>query len=488
MLQKTILSLALMEDPSASGFLKILTEKFPHVPTAKQHLALKQLSQFTMEGRRDQMYLLKGFAGTGKTTIVGTIVSNLWRVKKSAVLMAPTGRAAKVMSVYSGNKAFTIHKKIYFPKKQSGGNIQFVLAPNKHKNTLFIVDEASMIPDTPADSKLFENGSLLDDLIYYVYSGHNCKLVLIGDTAQLPPVKLELSPALEEDRMSLNYDKEVTSLELNEVTRQTDDSGILYNATNLREQLQSEFFDTFQFEVSAYKDIVRLIDGNEIQEAIDGSYSQNGKEDTVIIVRSNKRANLYNKNIRERILFLDSEIAVGDYMMVVKNNYFWLRPNSEAGFIANGDIIEILELFSIKELYGFSFAEVKVQMVDYPNQKPFETVLMLDTINAETPSLSYEEGNRLYQEVMKDYAHEKSKYKKFLGVKNNKFFNALQVKFSYAITCHKSQGGQWDTVFVEQPYLPNGVDREYLRWLYTAVTRAQRQLYLIGFKDDFFLD
>ena len=488
MLQKTILSLALMEDPSASGFLKILTEKFPHVPTAKQHLALKQLSQFTMEGRRDQMFLLKGFAGTGKTTIVGTIVSNLWRVKKSAVLMAPTGRAAKVMSVYSGNKAFTIHKKIYFPKKQSGGNIQFVLAPNKHKNTLFIVDEASMIPDTPADSKLFENGSLLDDLIYYVYSGHNCKLVLIGDTAQLPPVKLELSPALEEDRMSLNYDKEVTSLELNEVTRQTDDSGILYNATNLREQLQSEFFETFQFEVSAYKDIVRLIDGNEIQEAIDGSYSQNGKEDTVIIVRSNKRANLYNKNIRERILFLDSEIAVGDYMMVVKNNYFWLRPNSEAGFIANGDIIEILELFSIKELYGFSFAEVKVQMVDYPNQKPFETVLMLDTINAETPSLSYEEGNRLYQEVMKDYAHEKSKYKKFLGVKNNKFFNALQVKFSYAITCHKSQGGQWDTVFVEQPYLPNGVDREYLRWLYTAVTRAQRQLYLIGFKDDFFLD
>ena len=488
MLQKTILSLALMEELSASGFLKILTEKFPHVPTNKQCLALEQLSQFIMEGRQDEIFLLKGFAGTGKTTIVGTIVSNLWRVKKSAVLMAPTGRAAKVMSVYSGSQALTIHKKIYFPKKQSGGNVQFVLAPNKHKNTLFIVDEASMIPDTPADSKLFENGSLLDDLIYFVYSGHKCKLVLIGDTAQLPPVKLELSPALEEERLSLNYDKEVNALELDEVMRQTEDSGILYNATNLREQLQSEFFETFQFEVNAYKDIVRLIDGNEIQEAIDASYSQNGKEGTVIIVRSNKRANLYNKNIRERILFLDSEIAVGDYMMVVKNNYFWLRPNSEAGFIANGDIIEILELFSIKELYGFTFAEVKVQMVDYPNQKPFETVLLLDTINAETPSLSYDEGNRLYQEVMKDYAHEKSKYKKFLGVKNNRYFNALQVKFSYAITCHKSQGGQWDTVFVEQPYLPNGVGREYLRWLYTAVTRAQRQLYLIGFKDDFFLD
>jgi len=477
-----------MNDFTAPGFLKILTEKFPHVPTVKQGLALNKLANFVLEGKKDDMFLLKGFAGTGKTTLIATLVSSLWKVKMSSVLMAPTGRAAKVMSVYSGNKAFTIHKKIYFPKKQSGGGIQFVLAPNKHRNTVFIVDEASMIPDTPADSKLFENGSLLDDLMYYVHSGHNCKLILIGDTAQLPPVKLDLSPALDENRLSLNYDKDVECLELDEVMRQSEGSGILHNATNLREQLQSEFFEDFRFELNNYKDIVRLIDGNEIQEAIDSSYGQNGKEQTAIIVRSNKRANLYNQNIRERILFLDNEIAVGDYMMVVKNNYFWLKPNSEAGFIANGDIIEVLELFAIKELYGFKFAEVKVKMVDYPNQKPFETVLLLDTIAAETPSLSYEDGNKLYQEVMKDYAHEKSKYKKFLGVKNNRFFNALQVKFSYAITCHKSQGGQWDTVFVEQPYLPNGVDKDYLRWLYTAVTRAERQLYLIGFKDDFFLD
>ena len=478
----------LMNDFTAPGFLKILTEKFPHVPTVKQGLALNKLANFVLEGKKDDVFLLKGFAGTGKTTLIATLVSSLWKIKMSSVLMAPTGRAAKVMSVYSGNKAFTIHKKIYFPKKQSGGGIQFVLTPNKHRNTIFIVDEASMIPDTPADSKLFENGSLLDDLMFYVHSGHNCKLILIGDTAQLPPVKLELSPALDENRLSLNYDKEVECLELDEVMRQSGGSGILHNATNLREQLQSEFFDDFKFELNNYKDIVRLIDGAEIQEAIDSSYHQNGKEDTAIIVRSNKRANLYNQNIRERILFLDNEIAVGDYMMVVKNNYFWLKPNSEAGFIANGDIIEVLELFAIKELYGFKFAEVKVKMVDYPSQKPFETVLLLDTITAETPSLSYEDGNRLYQEVMKDYAHEKSKYKKFLGVKNNKFFNALQVKFSYAITCHKSQGGQWNTVFVEQPYLPNGVDKDYLRWLYTAVTRAERQLYLIGFKDDFFLD
>tara|TARA_R100000935_G_scaffold35582_1_gene56346 strand:- start:31301 stop:32734 length:1434 start_codon:yes stop_codon:yes gene_type:complete len=469
-------------------FFKLLKDKFPHDPTAKQSVALQKLASFVLSKEKESVFMLKGFAGTGKTTIVGTIVTNLWKTTMKAVLMAPTGRAAKVMSNYSGTQAFTIHRKIYFPKKQSGGGVQFVLSPNKHRNTIFIVDEASMIPDTPTDSKLMENGSLLDDLLMYVYSGNNCKLILIGDTAQLPPVHLNISPALDENQLALNYNKEVIKLELDEVVRQAEDSGILVNATNLREQLQSEFFDDFKFSVSHYTDIVRLVDGNDIQEAIDDSYSQNGKEETAIIVRSNKRANLYNENIRNRILYLENELATGDYMMVVKNNYFWLKPTSEAGFIANGDIIEVLEIFAIKELYGFKFAEVKVKMVDYPNQKPFETVLLLDTIMAETPSLSYDDGNRLYQEVMKDYADEKSKYKKFLAVKNNKFFNALQVKFSYAITCHKSQGGQWNTVFVEQPYLPNGIDKEYLRWLYTAVTRAKHKLYLIGFKDDFFVD
>jgi exodeoxyribonuclease-5 len=469
-------------------FFKLLTDKFPHVPTAKQSVALQKLASFVLSKEKESVFMLKGFAGTGKTTIVGTIVTNLWKTTMKAILMAPTGRAAKVMANYSGTQAYTIHRKIYFPKKQSGGGVQFVLSPNKHRNTIFIVDEASMIPDTPTDSKLMENGSLLDDLLMYVYSGHNCKLILIGDTAQLPPVHLNISPALDENQLALNYNKEVIILELDEVVRQAEDSGILVNATNLREQMQSGFFDDFKFSVGSFSDIVRLMDGNDIQEAIDGSYSQNGKEETAIIVRSNKRANLYNENIRNRILYLENELATGDYMMVVKNNYFWLNPASEAGFIANGDIIEVLEIFAIKELYGFKFAEVKVKMVDYPNQKPFETVLLLDTIMAETPSLSYEDGNRLYQEVMKDYADEKSKYKKFLAVKNNKFFNALQVKFSYAITCHKSQGGQWNTVFVEQPYLPNGIDKEYLRWLYTAVTRAKHKLYLIGFKDDFFVD
>ncbi|VAW10401.1 RecD-like DNA helicase Atu2026 [hydrothermal vent metagenome] len=470
-----------------TAFYTILKEKFPHEPTLKQSIALQMLSNFILSKEKDIVFLLKGFAGTGKTTIVGTLVNSLWKTTMKSVLMAPTGRAAKVMANYSKTQAFTIHRKIYFPKKQSGGGVQFVLAPNKHRDTIFIVDEASMIPDTPADSKLFENGSLLDDLLMFIYSGHNCKLILIGDTAQLPPVHLDLSPALDADKIALNYNKEVTRLELDEVVRQAEDSGILMNATMLREQIQDGFFEAFRFDVDPFKDIVRLTDGHEIQEAIDSSYSENGKEETAFIVRSNKRANLYNENIRNRILFLENELAVGDFMMVVKNNYFWLDAKSEAGFIANGDIIEVLEIFAIKELYSFKFAEVKVQMVDYPDQRPFETVLLLDTIQAVTPSLSYEDGNRLYQNVMEDYANETSKYKKFLGVKGNKYFNSLQVKFSYAITCHKSQGGQWNTVFIEQPYLPNGVDKEYLRWLYTAVTRAKKQLYLIGFKNDFFL-
>ena len=470
-----------------TSFYNILKDKFPHEPTLKQSLAIQLLAGFILSKEKDRVFLLKGFAGTGKTTLVGTLVGCLWKTTMKSVLMAPTGRAAKVMSVYSKTQAFTIHKKIYFPKKQSGGGIQFVLAPNKHRNTVFIVDEASMIPDTPADSKLFENGSLLDDLMMFVYSGHNCKLILIGDTAQLPPVHLDLSPALDSDKLSMNYNKEVLKIELDEVVRQAEESGILLNATSLREQLQSDFFEAFQFDVDPYSDIVRLIDGNDILEAIEESYAVNGKEETAFIVRSNKRANLYNENIRNRILYLENDLAVGDYMMVVKNNYFWLKPTSEAGFIANGDLIEVLEILALKELYGFRFAEVVVKMVDYPNQKPFETVLLLDTIKAVTPSLPYEEGNRLYQEVMKDYQDVTSKYKKFLAVKNNKYFNSLQVKFSYAITCHKSQGGQWNTVFVEQPYLPNGIDKEYLRWLYTAVTRAKTKLYLIGFKSDFFV-
>ena len=471
---------------TSSEFYQLLKKKFPFEPTIKQNIVLQQLSEFVFDDTPNTLYLLKGYAGTGKTSIIGTLVSNLWETKKSAVLMAPTGRAAKVISNYSGKEAFTIHKKIYFPKKDKVGGVKFVLQPNKHRNTIFIVDEASMIPDTPADSKLFENGSLLDDLIQYVYSGNKCKLLLIGDKAQLPPVKSDLSPAMDMQLLDLNFNKRVTAIELDEVVRQELGSGILENATRLREVLHDEFFESFAFNLKGFNDIVRLIDGQEIMDAINDAYDANGHEETAIILRSNKRANLYNQQIRNRILFRENELTAGDYMMVVKNNYFWIKPTTEAGFIANGDIIEVLEIFSITELYGFRFAEVNVKMVDYPRMRPFETVLLLDTIEAETPSLTYEDSNKLYQEVQKDYEDETSNYRKFLKIKGNKHFNALQVKFSYAITCHKSQGGQWNTVFVEQPYLPNGMDKEYIRWLYTAITRAKEKLYLIGFKDEFF--
>jgi len=471
-----------------SQFYGLLKTDFPHSTTTKQDIALQLLANFVLSDVKNEVFLLKGYAGTGKTTTIGTLVKNLWKAKKSAILLAPTGRAAKVISSYSQKEAFTIHKKIYYPKSEKGGGVSFTLQTNKHRNVIFIVDEASMIPDINQDSKLFENGSLLDDLMQYVYSGHNCKLLLIGDTAQLPPVKLDISPALEKQTLENYYNKIVIELELDDVVRQQKDSGILVNATRLRERLDDGFFEDFKFSGISFPDVIRPADGQEIMDAISDSYSSLGNEETVIIVRSNKRANLYNQSIRNRILFQEEELSSGDYLMVVKNNYFWVKTESEAGFIANGDIVEVMEIFGFKEFYGFKFAEVLVRMVDYPKMKPFETVLLLDTLTSETPSLSYDDSNKLYKEVLLDYASEKSNYKRFLSVKNNKYFNALQVKFSYAITCHKSQGGQWNTVFVEQPYLPNGIDRDYLRWLYTAITRAKEKLYLIGFKNEFFVD
>jgi ATP-dependent exoDNAse (exonuclease V) alpha subunit len=462
-------------------FYGVLQKRFPFAPTYKQDIFFQKIAIFLTEPDNDTIFVLKGYAGTGKTTVISTIVNNLGDINKKFVLLAPTGRAAKVISNYSNTAAFTIHKKIYFPKKSAGGGVAFTKQVNKHKNTIFIVDEASMISDSTLDS-----GSLLDDLINYVYSGTNCKMILLGDTAQLPPVNLDISPALDIQTLGVHYDKEIEHIELDEVMRQEENSGILYNATELRELLKESFITEFRFNVKRFKDIVRLTDGYDIQDAINTAYSNYSIEDTAFIVRSNKRANQYNEQIRTRILFKESELSVGDFLMVVKNNYFWLKETDEAGFIANGDIIEVLELFGIKELYGFTFAKVKIRMVDYPNQKPFETVLLLDTIKSESPSLTYEESNRLYEEVMKDYEDETTKYKKFQKVKENEYFNGLQVKFSYAITCHKSQGGQWNTVFIEHPYLPNGIDRDYIRWLYTAMTRAKNKLYLIGFKDESF--
>ncbi len=472
---------------TSSQFYSVLRKQFPFQPTVKQDIFFQQIADFLTNTNANELFVLKGYAGTGKTTVISAIVNNLGEVNKKYVLLAPTGRAAKVIANYSNKPAFTIHKKIYFPKKGKTGGVSFTMQTNKHKNTIFIVDESSMISDVNTEAKLYENGSLLDDLMSYVYNGNNCKMILLGDTAQLPPVQLDVSPALNTEALSMHYNKEVLSIELDEVMRQGEKSGILFNATELREILKSSFVDTFQFNLKGFKDIVRLTDGFDIQDAIQSAYGKYSIEDTCFIVRSNKRANQYNQQIRTKILDKESELSVGDYLMVVKNNYFWLKETDEAGFIANGDIVEVLEIFNFKELYGFKFAKVKLRMIDYPNQRPIETILLLDTISSESPSLTYEESNRLYQEVMKDYEGE-AQYRKFLKVKNNEFFNALQVKFSYAITCHKSQGGQWNTVFIEQPYLPNGIDVDYVRWLYTAVTRAKDKLYLIGFKEESFVE
>ena len=471
---------------TAPKFSEQVLNNFPYQPTLKQKILLDKLAHFIFDNNDNTLFLLKGYAGTGKTTIISTVVNNLKEVNKKSVLLAPTGRAAKVISVYSKRKAFTIHKKIYSPKKQGNIGISFVRQPNKHINTIFIVDEASMISDTQQNSKLFENGSLLDDLISYVYSGKNCKLIFIGDTAQLPPVKSAISPALEADKLSSNFDKNIIEIELDEVVRQEQNSGILANATNLRMLIQYNTTD-FQFDIN-YPDIIRLEDSYEIQDAIATAYNgDKGIEDTAFIVRSNKRANQYNNQIRTKIRGQENQISKGDYIMVVKNNYFWLKESSSAGFIANGDICEIMKINSTKELYGFNFALVEVRMIDYPDIPTFETVLLLDTLSSESPSLTYEQSNKLYEAIKEDFADEKSKYKQFMNIKKNKYFNALQVKFSYAMTCHKSQGGQWNTVFIEQPYLPEGQSVEYLRWLYTAVTRAQDKLYLIGFKNDYFI-
>ncbi len=471
---------------NTNDFCKELLKNFPHSPTKKQAELFDALAHFVFSKDKEALFLLKGYAGTGKTSAISTLVNTLWKAGRKSVLLAPTGRAAKVISLYSKKQAFTIHKKMYFPKKQSNGSVDFVLQTNKHTHTIFIVDEASMISDGTQSTKLFESRSLLRDLISYVYSGKNCRLIFVGDTAQLPPVKLNVSPALEADTLTYNYHKSIAELELDEVMRQHQNSGILTNATSLRLFLQTHQLD-FKFQLD-FPDIIRLEDGYDIEDALTAAYEYEGVEDTAFIVRSNKRANQYNQQIRTRIRGQEKEISTGDYVMVVKNNYFWLKESSAASFIANGDICEVIRIAKIKELYGFKFAEVIVRMIDYPDMKPFETVLLLDTLTSESPSLTYEESNRLYEAVREDFAHEKSKYKQLLGVKNNKYFNALQVKFSYAITCHKSQGGQWKTIFIEQPYLPDGVSKEYYRWLYTAVTRAQEKLYLIGFKEEYFKD
>ena len=446
-----------------------------------QELALDYIISFIENKKNNNIFLLKGYAGTGKTFIISNIVKNLWKVKKSVVLLAPTGRSAKVISSYCNKEAYTVHKEIFYTKNNFSGSLEFTLKINKHKNTLFVIDEASMISTNRNDGVGLFSQSLLDNIVKYVYSGFKCKLLIIGDTAQLPPVKSEISYALDSEFLENEYEKEVISVELTDVIRQQKESGILSYATSIRNKIENNYFDDISFDFNPFKDIINVEDGEHLMNLIQDSYNKYGVEETAIIVRSNKRANLYNKAIRDKILTNENLINVGDLLMVIKNNYFWLNNKKDIGFIANGDIIKIEEIFEIKNIYGFKFAEVRISMVDYPKIRPFETVLILDSLYINSPALDFNTMNKLYQEVLKDYMNVKTKYKRHLAIKNNSFFNALQVKFAYSFTCHKSQGGQWSSIFLEFPYLPNGMDKDFFRWLYTAITRSKNKLHLIGF-------
>lgn len=452
----------------------------------KQQLAVEQICTFISDKKNKSIFVLKGYAGTGKTFIISNVVKNLWKIKKSVILLAPTGRSAKVLSGYCEKEAFTIHKEIFYTKNNYSGNLDFSLKVNKHKDTLFIVDEASMIGTNRSEGVGLFSQSLLDNVIKYVYSGFKCKLLIVGDSAQLPPIKSNLSYSLNDEYLSKEYDKNIYSVELDQVVRQDVNSGILSYATSIREKIELKEFHDIKFKLNGFSDLIRVEDGEDLMNLLNDSYNKYGAEQTAVIVRSNKRANIYNKNIRERILLNENIITVGDLLMVVKNNYHWLNNKRDLGFIANGDIIKIEEIHSIKKLYGFNFAEVKISMVDYPKLNAFDTVLILDTLEINTPSLQFSSTTNLYQEILKDYMDIKTKYKRHLSVKKNKYFNALQVKFAYSFTCHKSQGGQWDSVFLEFPYLPNGLDEDFFRWLYTAMTRAKNKLHLIGFNQDFF--
>ena len=462
-----------------------IRKEFPYSPTSDQTEAIRQFCAFVEQSSSSSVFLLKGYAGTGKTTLIASWLKPLKNKGYKVELMAPTGRAAKVISTYAKSKANTIHKRIYFTQQNKQGGIQFTLQKNKFRKAIFVVDEASMIGVEQSSAQLFQNGSLLQDLISYVQQGDRCKLVFVGDTAQLPPVKQLLSPALNQKYLSLQFSIEVSQVELSEVIRQDALSGILYNATNLRNLINENIDDHFQFLIRNKADITHLQDGYDIQSALEDGYREVGRTETTIIVRSNKRANQYNRQIRTQIMSLENDLAVGDLLLVVKNNYFWLTPESQAGFIANGDVIEILQILSFQELYGFRFAKVHVQLVDYPDQEAFDTVLILDALDAEGHALTHKQLNDLYEKVRQDYSH-LPKYKQYPEVKKNPFFNALQVKFAYALTCHKAQGGQWKRVFIEKPYLPDGPSADYYRWLYTAITRASEHLFLYGFKEEDF--
>ena len=452
---------------------------FLYKPTLEQEKAVKSLADFLFSRQQDSVFLLKGYAGTGKTSLIGALVKTLDQLQQKCVLLAPTGRAAKVFSHYAKHSAFTIHKKIYRQRNYSNDMDNFSLDDNLHQQTLFIVDEASMIANDGLSGAAFGTGRLLDDLIQYVYAGTGCRLMLIGDTAQLPPVGEEQSPALSPDVLK-GYGLEVYEAQLTEVVRQMHDSGILWNATELRRYISEEvFFALPSIRVDGFPDIC-IIPGNELIEAINDSYDHAGMDETIVVCRSNKRANIYNRGIRNMILYREDELNSGDLLMVAKNNYFWTEQCKEIDFIANGDIAVVRRVRRVREAYGFRFADVVLAFPDYGDVE-LEVKLLLDTLHTDTPALPKEQNDRLFYAVLEDYADITVKRERMKKMKADPHYNALQVKYAYAVTCHKAQGGQWKRVFLDQGYMTEDMlTPDYFRWLYTAFTRATETLYLVN--------
>lgn len=463
-----------------------IAKAFPHTPTDEQFELFTRLDTFLKSRVEHSAFILKGYAGTGKTTVLSAVIRILGHYKLKSVLLAPTGRAAKVLSAYSGKPAQTIHKKIYW-KRGNFTTAKFEVANNMHTQTLFIVDEASMVPGVNKDQPGM-GSSLLDDLISYVYNNKGCRVLFLGDTAQLPPVGLSDSPALVAGYLEDNYQLSVSEFELREVVRQDALSGILENSTQLRNLLEQDTFITPQLQVTGFDDIYRIA-GERLEDDLSAAYQHVGIEDTLVICRSNKSVNLFNQHIRSRILGFEDEINTGDYIMVVRNNYFWLPAESELGFLANGDVARITRIKNIHEQYGFRFADADLEFRDYEGKPVISCRIMLDTLTLESPSLPSAASRQLYDRVMEDYADVKSKKERLDRVKENPYYQALQIKFAYAVTCHKAQGGQWETVFIDQGYInAEMMNNEFTRWLYTACTRAVRQLYLLNFNKKFFSD
>jgi ATP-dependent exoDNAse (exonuclease V) alpha subunit len=465
----------------------VLTTRFPSVrdyfpfePTDDQADLFTQLDEFLRDplpGRK--VFVLRGYAGTGKTTVVSALVQWLGRMQRRYALMAPTGRAAKVMSAYAGVPASTIHKKIY--RQTSGApseRLSFTRQPNRTEETLFIVDEASMI----SDEKAFGETGLLDDLMGFVFERSTNRLLLIGDTAQLPPVGQLLSPALDPELLAHRFRARVDGVELRQVMRQAEASGILVNATELREELRQET-PNIQLHTKGFKDMFKM-GGDKLEDGLRWAYRHFGHENTTIICRSNRNANQYNQLIRRTLFEAEEEIEAGDYIMVVRNNYFWLPKESEIGFLANGDFLEIKKIIRREEVFGCRFAQARVRLVDYPDEPELEVKLLLDTLHTESPSLPRDQNEKMYQEILADYAHIEKKAERNAEMRKDPYLNALQIKFAYALTCHKAQGGQWQAVFVDHGFIKpdEPVGGEFARWLYTAITRASERLFLLNFQ------